>query len=71
MGKRASVFRKNGLDLEGVYINSGSLLNQGLSGGIQTVLDELSKEPKVWTSKFEDFVDMRALHELEREGVFK
>jgi NitT/TauT family transport system substrate-binding protein len=41
------------------------------SGGIQTVLDELSKEPKVKTSKFDDFVDMRALNELEREGVFK
>jgi hypothetical protein len=38
---------------------------------IQAVLDELSKEPKVKTSKFEDFVDMRALNELEREGVFK
>ncbi len=36
-----------------------------------TVLDELSNEPKLKTSKFEDFVDMRALHELEREGVFK
>ncbi|HEV8344386.1 MAG TPA: ABC transporter substrate-binding protein [Candidatus Binatia bacterium] len=39
--------------------------------GIQTVLDELSKEPKVKSSKFEDFVDLRALQELEREGVFK
>lgn len=39
--------------------------------GIQTVLDEFSKELKGKTSKFEDFVDMRALRELEREGVFK
>jgi hypothetical protein len=39
--------------------------------GIQTVLDELSKEPKAKSSKFEDFVDMRALRELEREGAFK
>jgi NitT/TauT family transport system substrate-binding protein len=39
--------------------------------GIQTVLDELGKEPKAKTSKFEDFVDMRALRELEREGFFK
>jgi hypothetical protein len=39
--------------------------------GIQTVLDELSKEPKAKTSKFEDFVDLRALRELEKEGFFK
>ena len=39
--------------------------------GIQTVLDELSKEPAAKSSKFEDFVDLRALQELEREGVFK
>jgi len=40
--------------------------------GIQTVLEELSeREPKAKTSKFEDFVDLRALRELEREGVFK
>lgn len=39
--------------------------------GIQTVLDELGKEPKAKTSKFEDFVDMRALRELEKEGFFK
>lgn len=41
------------------------------NGGIQTVLDELSKEPKVKTSKFDDVVDLRVLIELEREGVFK
>jgi ABC-type nitrate/sulfonate/bicarbonate transport system substrate-binding protein len=40
--------------------------------GIQMVLDELSpKEPKARTGKFEDFVDLRALKELEREGAFK
>jgi ABC-type nitrate/sulfonate/bicarbonate transport system substrate-binding protein len=40
--------------------------------GIQMVLDELSlKEPKARTGKFEDFVDLRALRELDREGVFK
>ena len=40
--------------------------------GIQMVLDELSsKEPKAKSGKFEDFVDLRALKELEREGVFK
>jgi NitT/TauT family transport system substrate-binding protein len=40
--------------------------------GIQTVLEELSeKDPKARTSKFEDFVDLRALRELEKEGVFK
>ena len=39
--------------------------------GIQTVLDELGKEPKAKSSKFEDFVDLRALKELEREGAFK
>ena len=39
--------------------------------GIQTVLDELSKEPKAKSMKFEDFVDLRALRALEQEGVFK
>jgi NitT/TauT family transport system substrate-binding protein len=39
--------------------------------GIQTVLDELSKEAKTKSSKFEDFVDLRALRELDREGAFK
>jgi NitT/TauT family transport system substrate-binding protein len=41
------------------------------AAGIQTVLDELGKEPKAKSSKFEDFVDLRALQELAREGVFK
>jgi NitT/TauT family transport system substrate-binding protein len=41
------------------------------AAGIQTVLDELSKEPKAKSSKFDDFVDMRALRELDREGAFK
>ena len=40
-------------------------------GGIQTVLDELGKEAKGKTWKFEDFVDLRALRELEKEGFFK
>ena len=40
-------------------------------GGIQTVLDELGKEAKGKTWKFEDFVDLRALRELEKEGAFK
>jgi len=35
------------------------------------VLDEFDKEPKAKSSKFEDFVDLRALRELEREGAFK
>jgi len=39
--------------------------------GIQTVLDELGKEAKGKSWKFEDFVDLRALRELEKEGVFK
>jgi NitT/TauT family transport system substrate-binding protein len=41
------------------------------SAGIQTVLDELGKEPKAKSSKFEDFVDLRALRELDQEGAFK
>jgi NitT/TauT family transport system substrate-binding protein len=41
------------------------------AAAIQTVLDELSKEAKTKSSKFEDFVDMRALRELDREGFFK
>ena len=40
-------------------------------GGIQTVMDELSKEAKGKTWKFDDFVDLRALRELEAEGFFK
>jgi NitT/TauT family transport system substrate-binding protein len=39
--------------------------------GIQTVLDELSKEAKGKIWKFDDFVDLRALRELEKEGFFK
>jgi len=39
--------------------------------GIQTVLDELSKEAKGKNWKFDDFVDLRALRELEKEGFFK
>jgi NitT/TauT family transport system substrate-binding protein len=39
---------------------------------IQTVLEELGpKEPKAKATKFEDFVDLRALQELEREGAFR
>jgi ABC-type nitrate/sulfonate/bicarbonate transport system substrate-binding protein len=41
------------------------------AAGIQTVLDELGKETKVKSSKLEDFVDLRALRELEKEGFFK
>src|SRR5262249_13599285 len=33
MGHRGGIFRKNGLDLEVVYVNSGSLLNQALIAG--------------------------------------
>jgi len=40
-------------------------------GGIQTVLDELGKEAKTKAWKFDDFVDLRALRELEKEGFFK
>jgi ABC-type nitrate/sulfonate/bicarbonate transport system substrate-binding protein len=39
--------------------------------GIQTVLDEIGKEAKGKTIKFDDFVDLRALRELEKEGFFK
>jgi NitT/TauT family transport system substrate-binding protein len=39
--------------------------------GIQTVLDELGKEAKGKSWRFDDFVDMRALRELEREGFFR
>jgi NitT/TauT family transport system substrate-binding protein len=40
-------------------------------GGIQTVLDEIGKEAKGKTFRYDDFVDMRALKELEKEGYFK
>jgi NitT/TauT family transport system substrate-binding protein len=33
MGRRTGIFGKNGLDLEVVYVNSGSLLNQALIAG--------------------------------------
>jgi len=39
--------------------------------GIQTVLDELGKEAKGKSWRFDDFVDMRALRELEKEGFFR
>ena len=39
--------------------------------GIQTVIDELGKEAKGKNLKFYDFVDLRALKELEKEGIFK
>ncbi len=39
--------------------------------GIKTVLDEIGSEVKGKTFKFEDFVDLRALRELEKEGAFK
>ena len=39
--------------------------------GIQTVIDELGKEAKGKNLKFDDYVDMRALRELEKEGFFK
>ena len=43
------------------------------AAGIQTALDELrSIDPaKVKTAKFEDFVDLRPLRELEQEGFFQ
>src|SRR5919106_6352677 len=33
MGHRSGIFRRNGLALEVVYVNSGSLLNQALIAG--------------------------------------
>jgi NitT/TauT family transport system substrate-binding protein len=41
------------------------------AAGIQTVLDEIGKETQGKTFKFDDFVDLRALRELEKEGFFK
>ena len=39
--------------------------------GIQTVIDELGKDAVGKNLKFEDYVDLRALRELDKEGVFK
>jgi ABC-type nitrate/sulfonate/bicarbonate transport system substrate-binding protein len=40
--------------------------------GIRLVLEELSEsEAKAKTAKFEDFVDLRGLRELEKEGLFR
>src|SRR5262245_49204730 len=33
IGKRLGIFRRNGLDVEVVYVNAGSLLNQALIAG--------------------------------------
>jgi NitT/TauT family transport system substrate-binding protein len=39
--------------------------------GIQTVIDELGKDAVGKNLKFEDYVDLRALRELDKEGAFK
>lgn len=39
--------------------------------GIQTVIDELSKEATGKNLKFDDYVDMRVLRELDKEGALK
>jgi NitT/TauT family transport system substrate-binding protein len=39
--------------------------------GIQLVVDELGKEAKSKNLRYDDYVDMRALRELEKEGFFK
>jgi hypothetical protein len=39
--------------------------------GIQTVIDELGKDAAGKNLRFEDYVDLRALRELEKEGFFK
>ena len=39
--------------------------------GIQTVIDELGKDVVGKNLKFEDYVDLRALRELDKEGAFK
>ena len=40
-------------------------------GGIETVIDELGKDAAGKNLKFDDYVDMRALRELDKEGAFK
>ena len=39
--------------------------------GIQTVIDELGKETAGKNLRYEDYVDLRALRELDKEGAFK
>ena len=39
--------------------------------GIQTVIDELGKEAAGKTLRYDDYVDLRALRELDKEGAFK
>jgi NitT/TauT family transport system substrate-binding protein len=39
--------------------------------GIQTVIDELGKDAAGKNLRFEDYVDLRALRELDKEGIFK
>ena len=57
MGKRTGIFKKNGLDIEVVYVNSGSLLSQALIAGTFDVSFSQGSE--------------RALPKLEKEGFFK
>ena len=41
------------------------------AAGIQTVIDELGRDAAGKNLKFEDYVDLRALRELDKEGAFK
>ncbi|MGN6717252.1 MAG: hypothetical protein ACTHLX_07655 [Candidatus Binatia bacterium] len=50
MGKRLGIFRRNGIDLEVVYVNSGSLLNQALIAGTFDV--SLSQGSEAMLAKF-------------------
>src|SRR5215470_1311858 len=56
MGRRGGLFRKNGLDLEVVYVNSGSLLNQALIAGTFDV--SFSQGSEAMLAKFRG-TDMR------------
>ncbi|HEY7166101.1 MAG TPA: ABC transporter substrate-binding protein [Candidatus Binatia bacterium] len=61
--------------LEFALVRSARLLERRpfpTPAAIQMVLEELSsKEPKAKSGRFEDFVDLRALRELDKEGAFK
>lgn len=65
IAQQEGLFKKNGLDVELIHIPSSSR-------GIQAILAELGeKEPAAKAAKPDDFMDMRFVAELEKEGFFK
>lgn len=65
VAQEEGLFKRNGLDVELIHIPSSSR-------GIQAILAELGeKEPAAKAAKPDDFIDMRFVAKLEKEGFFK